>query len=87
MSNKFGTSPVGNPSRRATVCHARQELMETFNSLLAQEPTRNEMEMIDTLISAFLWSYNGYKTVFESAVKAHVAVHKELPAWKIKPKK
>jgi len=87
VKTKFGTSPVGTPSRRITVCKSRQELMATFNEFIAAEPTRNEMEMIDTIMSAFLWNYEGYKTVFEAAVKAHVVLHKELPSWVLKPKK
>lgn len=84
---RFGTSPVGNRSRRDTVCNSRQELMETFNAFIAQEPTRNEMEMIDTLMSAFMWSYLGYKEVFKAAMTAHEVIHKETASWQLKPRK
>jgi hypothetical protein len=87
MTNQFGTSPVGSPSTKRRPTIARGELLKTMFEFFELEPTTAEYEMIDMLVSCFMWSRQGYETVFNAAVAAHNCVHKEAPVWQMKPEK
>lgn len=82
MSKKFGTSPIGRAtSRRPRTDTARTELLASLGALFELAPTANELEMIDTILSAAMWSYEGYSKVFDFAYEMHQMLHKEKPPW------
>lgn len=80
--NTFGTSPVGRPATVKRSSRIRKELLQTIGEFLELEPSVAEMQMIDTIISCFMWSHRGYLTVYDSAVECHRVIHKEVPKWK-----
>jgi hypothetical protein len=86
-TNRFGTSPLGSPTQRKRPTKARVELLKSFFEFLEHEPTTAESEMLDTIISCFMWSHRGYETVFHAAHAAHRCIHREDATWKIRPKK
>jgi hypothetical protein len=87
MQSKFGSSPVGSPATRKAPTKAREELMKSLFEFFALEPTTAELEMLDMIISASMWSFKGYSLFFEAANKAHRIVHKEDSTWKKKEMK
>ena len=84
---RYGTSPLGSPAQRRRPTIARSDLLKTVFEYLDQEPTTNEYEMLDIIISCMMWSYAGYKHVFNAAKTAHEIVHQETPPWILKEPK
>ncbi|MHA2085779.1 MAG: hypothetical protein ACXABD_18705 [Candidatus Thorarchaeota archaeon] len=84
MQSKFGSSPVGSPATRKAPTKAREELMKSLFEFFALEPTTAELEMMDMILSAAMWSYEGYELFYHTANIAHRIVHKEDSTWKKK---